>query len=308
MDFTDFPTGADDEGRRLDKVIRIFIPDLPLSNIYQSMRKGLIKVNDKKSKPEYRINAGDVIKIADVLLKNSTETEPMPVGASCKIKIEDLIVFENPHILILNKPAGINVQKATKSDTSLVDFVKQYYEKTREKHSISFNPGALHRIDKQTSGLICFSMSLEGARWFTEQMKEHNIKKTYTATVEGTVTQSQTWKDYILKEDESGSDFHMVKVIDGNTSSVPPEAKESITKIIPIESFTKDGNTFTKCEFQIETGRQHQIRAQSAFHGHPLAGDLVYGAKVPNMKFDLFNKSLSFPANDLGIPKSVLCN
>ena len=292
MDFTDFNTGKDDIDRRLDKVIRIVIPDLPLSGIYQSMRKGLIKVNGKKCKPDYRIIDGDVITVADILLKNKVESSPL--HSDCKIKVEDIIVFENPDILVLNKPAGINVQKATKEDVSLADLVQEYYKKTRKNESISFKPGPLHRIDRQTAGLICFSMSLEGARCFTQQLKLHNIKKTYTATVEGTVTCRQTWNDYILKEDEAGSDFHTVTVIDGNSDQVPDEAKECITTIIPLEAFTQNGNSYTKCEFQIETGRQHQIRAQSAFHGHPLAGDTAYGAKYNDLSFDLCACKLEF--------------
>ena len=291
MDFTDFRTGKDDEGRRLDKVIRIFIPDLPLSNMYQSMRKGLIKVNGKKSKPDYRISCGDVLSVADVLLKNvqaaRSELPDMP-------KIENLIVFENEHLLVLNKPAGINVQKAKKDDISLVDLVQSYYDNTLDNTSVSFRPGPLHRLDKMTSGLVCFSMSLQGAKWFSEQMEAHKIKKTYRATVEGTVLAQQTWKDYILKEDESGNDFHTVKVIDGSSKEVPDGAKECITTIIPMEAFEKDGKTYTKCEFQIETGRQHQIRAQSAFHGHPLAGDTAYGAKQGPLPFDLCACKLEF--------------
>ena len=311
MDFTDFPTGVDDQGRRLDKVIRIFIPDLPLSNIYQTMRKGLIKVNGKKAKPDYRIISGDVITVADVLLKNDfaedKSVSKAPVTHSNLPQIENLIVFENPHILILNKPAGINVQKATKDDISLADLVLEYYNKNNKGSSISFKPGPLHRIDKQTAGLICFSMSLEGARWFNEQMQEHKIKKIYSATVEGTVLEQQTWKDYILKEDESGSDFHTVTVISGDAGHIPAEAKESITTIIPLEAFTKNGNAFTNCEFQIETGRQHQIRAQSAFHDHPLAGDTAYGAKTTGVKFDLCACKINFPVNELGIPKIIIC-
>ena len=104
MDFTDFRTGKDDEGRRLDKVIRIFIPDLPLSNIYQAMRKGLVKVNGKKSKPDYRIISGDVLSVADILLKDdfssSIAESKVPELSSSLPQIESLIVFENKHILI----------------------------------------------------------------------------------------------------------------------------------------------------------------------------------------------------------------
>ena len=87
--------------------------------------------------------------------------------------------------------------------------------------------------------------------------------------------------------------------------AVPQSAKECITTIIPVETFTKDGFDFTKCDFQIETGRQHQIRAQSAFHGHPLAGDTAYGAHTSSFKFDLCDKCLVFPANNLGIPDHI---
>lgn len=310
MDFTDFKTGKDDIGRRLDKVIKIFLPSISLSNLYQSLRKNLIKINGKKQKPDYKIAPDDILSIADVLLKQysaKNKDDFEKAGKDSDINIKELIVFENENILILNKPAGINVQKAKKDETSLAELVGQYFENTRGKKSISFKPGPLHRIDKQTCGLICFSMSLEGARWFTQAMKEHKIKKTYSATVEGIVKESQTWKDYILKEDEKGDDFHTVKVFDGNETALPDVAKECITRIIPLESFTKDGFNYTKCDFQIETGRQHQIRAQAAFHGHPLAGDTAYGAQSSTFKFDLFNKSLEFPANELGIPELIIC-
>ncbi len=308
MDFTDFNTGKDDIGRRLDKVIKIFLPSIPLSNLYQSLRKNLIKVNGKKQKPDYKIADADVLSIADVLLKQysmQNKTDFVKTSTGNSINIKDLIVFENENILILNKPAGINVQKAKKDEVSLAELVTQYYENTRGKQSISFKPGPLHRIDKQTCGLICFSMSLEGAKWFTRQMKDHNIKKMYSATVEGLVKETQTWIDYIIKENESGDDFHTVKVISGQEKELTPSAKECITTIIPVERFSKDGFDFTKCNFQIETGRQHQIRAQSAFHGHPLAGDTAYGAHASTFQFDLCDKCLVFPANNLGIPDHI---
>ena len=291
MDFTDFHTGKDDQGRRLDKVIRIIIPQQQLSNIYQIIRKGLVKVNGKKSKPDYRICPEDVISVADILLGDASNEE---MTAPDTAGIENLIVFENDDILVLNKPAGINVHKAKKDEESLAELVETYYKATRSGESVSFRPGPLHRLDKMTRGLVCFSMSLEGARWFNQQMEAHKIKKTYSATVEGTVKETQTWKDYILKEDESGDDFHTVKVIDGNASDIPESAKECITTIIPLEAFTKDGKPYTKVNFDIETGRQHQIRAQSAFHGHALAGDKAYGAKQGTLPFDLCACRLEF--------------
>ena len=307
MDFTDFHTGKDDQGRRLDKVIRIIVPQAQLSNIYQIIRKGLVKVNGKKSKPEYRIAEDDVISVADILLENGQKAENSENPQTDYEQIQKLIVFENENLLVLNKPQGINVQKAKKDEISLTELVEAYYKSSRSGQSLSFKPGPLHRLDKMTSGLVCFSMSLEGARWFSSQMQEHKIKKIYRATVEGKVDRQETWKDYILKEDESGDDFHTVKVLAEASSPLPPDAKDCITTIIPLESFTKSGQTYTKCEFQIETGRQHQIRAQSAFHSHPLANDLAYGAKPSTQQFDLSAIQILFPPNELKIPESIIC-
>ena len=305
MDFTDFRTGKDDCGRRLDKVIRIFIPDQSLSNIYQAMRKGLIKVNSKRCKPDYKIADGDLLSIADILIKK----EPAPLQKtqvqSGIYKIRDLIVFENAHILILNKPRGINVHKAFKDDMALADLVQDYYLATRQNQSLSFKPGPLHRLDKMTGGLICFSMTLEGARWFSQELEKGQIKKTYSATIEGLLNQKESWQDYILKENEDGDDFHTVKVISGSQKSIPDQAKICITHIIPRESLELEGKTYTRASFLIETGRQHQIRAQSAFHGHPLAGDTAYGAAAGPLDFDLCAVKLEFPQNDLAIPLEI---
>ena len=303
MDFTEFQTGKDDINRRLDKLIRVFIPDLPLSTLYQIIRKGLVKVNGKKSKPDYRIAGGDLISIADILLKSFQNSEKSPAD-DCKI--EDLIVFENQNILILNKAAGINIHKAKKDEISLTELVEAYYNKNHSGQSLSFRPGPLHRLDKMTSGLVCFSMSLEGARWFSSLMEDHKIKKTYSATVEGIVTQKETWEDYIIKEDEKSEEFHTVNLIPGNTEELPLSAKKCITTIIPLNSFTQDGKEYTAVNFEIATGRQHQIRAQSSFHGHPLAGDTDYGGQAAGLSFDLCAFKLEFPPNDLEIPETIV--
>lgn len=308
MDFTDFTTGKDDIGRRLDKLVKIFVPHLPLSNIYQSIRKGLIKVNGKASKNDYRIKEGDLLSLASFLLEKGVQTSEEKKSAptsSSPYKIRNLIVFENEHILILNKPAGINVHKATKKEISLTELVEDYYKNTRKNQSLSFNPGPLHRLDKMTRGLVCFSMSLEAAKWFNQELQAHQIKKTYCASLQGLVQESQTWHDYIFKEEESGDDFHTVKVIPGNEKELPLQAKNCITRIIPLETFEKEGKTYTKAQFLIETGRQHQIRAQSAFHGYPLAGDTAYGAEKGPQPFDLTAIKLEFPPNPLGLPAQI---
>ena len=319
MDFTDFKTGADDTGRRLDKVIRIFVPTATLPNIYKSLRKGFIKVNGAKAKPDYRINDGDIITIADFLIKESQSQGQDECKGLCRsdpgvqnILDKNLIVFENEHILILNKPAGINVHSAAKNEISLQDLVVNYYKSTRTNDSLSFKPGPLHRIDKYTQGLVCFSMSTMGAQWFGKNMTEHKIKKLYEGVVEGTVSEKQVWIDKIEKLEEKGDGFHTVKVFDLDNEETAKGCRECKTTIIPIETFKKDNFELTRAQFDIETGRQHQIRAQSAYHGYPLYGDSAYGGhKNKDNKTDhaagfyLTAKKIEFPPNDLGIPQTI---
>ena len=303
MDFRDFKTGSDDVGRRLDKVIRIFIPDAALTNIYKSLRKGLIKVNGAKVKPDYRINENDVIQIASFLAEQGTPAlaQVSKSGKNIPVLDKKWIVFENEHILILNKPAGINVHSAQKDEVSLQELVLAYYNSKKNNDSLSFKPGPLHRIDKYTQGLVCFSMSTPGAQWFSKNMAEHNIKKTYLAVVEGKVEKSELWTDRIEKLEDKEEGFH-TSVIDQNAD------KECITKITPLEVLSSSDFVLTRAQFDIQTGRHHQIRAQSAFHGHPLYGDTAYGGhktKDNKGQFYLAACRIEFPQNDLGIPQKI---
>ena len=302
MDFREFQTGPNDTGRRLDKVLRIFFPELTLPLIYKNLRKGLIKINGSKSKPDYRINQDDIIQVADFLVSDKSTTQNS--DSNQKLSPE-LIVFENEHILILNKPCGINVHSAKKDEISLQNLVTQYYKETRQDNSLSFRPGPLHRIDKFTQGLVCFSMSTAGAQWFSRNMKEHKIKKTYSAVVQGKIDKEELWKDKIEKLEVTGTKFHTMTI---NDSDFSDNAKECITKIVPLESFKIKNDDVTKVIFEIETGRQHQIRAQSAYHGFPLYGDIAYGGKKTdefNGSFYLAAQKIEFPKNELGIPEKI---
>jgi len=316
MDFTDFQTGSDDEGRRLDKVIKILIPQLTLSNLYKGLRKGLIKINNSKTRHDYRIKAQDVISVASFLLETTAETE---VKDNKNIKeiitfINTIKVFQNQHFLILNKPWGLNVQKAKSKDQALSDYVQLYYQECCKENSdsLSFKTGPLHRLDRMTSGLICFSMSLKGAQWFSEQMQQHTIKKTYQAIIEGQLKNEEVWKDYIEKDEGNNSDsFHKVKVFSAKEiekASDKGALKECISCPKPIKSGFYKGIALTYAVFTIETGRQHQIRSQAAFHGYPLWGDSAYGGKPCPENEERFHLSacrIDFPENELGLPPFI---
>ena len=307
MDFLEFKTGCDDEGRRLDKVLRTFAPYLTLSQIYKSLRKGLIKVNQKKAQPEYKIQPGDIIYAADFLINSNNKTSESETGAQ-KTSLDtdnfDIpIVFNNEHFLILNKMPGINIHPAKKDEYALTDFVNKFYEDRHKNDSLSFKPGPLHRLDKMTGGLVCFSMSHMGASWFTQNMKNHQIKKTYIAVVQGIIKDAVTWTDTISKDKKTTdkSSFHTVKI---NSE----EGKTAVTKVFPVKSGIYKGQQLSVVEFQIQTGRQHQIRAQASSHGFALWGDTAYDGIKNNInggKYLLYACKLEFPQNELGLPQKL---
>lgn len=278
MDFKEFTAGKDDDGRRIDKVIRIFISKEKLSGIYKAIRKGLVKVNNKKVQESYHVKHGDSIKIASFLFEKSENNKNTKGNSSSSSSNKELliknlnIIFQNEDFLVIDKPYDITVHG---SESSLDKIVQEYYDSSAQKKSISFRPGPLHRLDRLTTGILFFSWSINGARWFCQTMKNHNLKKIYLGIFEGKIKKSEEWTDFIEKKEETFNNFHTVSVEKNDKK----EAKKALTKVIPL-GFGKYSNTdFTFAQIQIFTGRTHQIRAQSASHGFPLLGDIAYGGK-----------------------------
>ena len=304
MDFTDFKAGQDDDNRRLDKIIRIFAVQLPLSQIYKLLRKGLIRVNGNKASADYRVKNGDIIQIASFLLNENKKEEP---SLEKNIITSDLIVFENEHLIIINKPYDISVHGDNNSlDNQIRHYLRQKDNQSDSK-SLSFTSGPLHRLDRKTSGLLVFSKSLKGARWFSENINNHSIQKKYSAIIQGHLNSVQKWNDYIFSENEDSNNiksFHTVKCSEKELSKDWKYAQSSIEAL----AYGKLGHQdITLAEITIKTGRKHQIRCQSAFHGFPLLGDIAYGGEQINKKelkrdFYLMASSLLLPENELGLP------
>lgn len=303
MDFKDFTAGSDDDGRRLDRILRIFLKEKSLGEIYKLLRKGFIKLNNKKASPESRVSKGDKISIASFLFDNITPEKTVTEKSPEK----DLdIVFENEHLLIINKAYDRTVHDPA---DGLYKEVLAYWNKNYKDacDSLSFKPGPLHRLDRRTSGLLVFSKSLEGARWFSDCIKNHTIRKSYYALLSGRLTEEVCWEDYIqLSEEDEVTAFHTVKVISGKTSAENIACK-AITKAKPLCHGQLNGKAVTMAEVDIETGRKHQIRAQSSFHGYPLYGDSAYGA--PSSEGETFYLQafrLTFPKdNPLNLPQEI---
>ncbi|MEE0999876.1 MAG: RluA family pseudouridine synthase [Treponemataceae bacterium] len=305
MDFLQYTILEDDENRRLDRVLRKFLKDrLSLSDIYKSIRNGQIKVNNKKSKENYRTNKNDIIYINKNIFDKQIDNKSTNKTINTP-KID--VIFENQFVKIINKPANISVQKSKKDEIALDDIIKQQYNP--EKKSLSFLPGPLHRLDKKTTGLLVFSNNLVGAREFSKILQNHNVTKTYLTILDGNLTENQKWIDYISKDNDSiNQNFKTVSV--SNISSQLENGKEAVTEVFPIKAGFYNNKPITFAKIIIHTGRTHQIRSQCAFHGFPLLGDSAYNKKTKNQSnnvdFFLHSYSLTFfEDNILELPKEI---
>ncbi len=312
MDFLEFTAGNDDNDRRLDKILRKIAGQKNLSGIYKAIRKGLVRLNGKKTDFSEKVFAGDKIKIASFLLENENsikQTKKSPENSNAdkkEYKPDFQIIFENKDILVVNKPYDVTVQG---SDDSLNKKVLEYYKASRSSSSsLAFSPGPLHRLDRKTTGLLVFSMSLDGARWFSKNIAEHTITKIYLAVVQGNLLKTERWNDFIKKDSSEKSKGFKTVEISKEKSDDFADAKEAATEAKPLKHFKISGIECTLVQFHIFTGRTHQIRAQSAFHGFPLFGDTAYGGIKTNAEQDFFlhASELVFPKERLsGIPEKL---
>jgi len=286
-------TGENDNGRRLDRILRKALADYPLPLIHRLLRQKKVLVNGKPGKAQDRIDSG--VKISISSLENTQTRKP----STPQFPVPE-ILWQGPGLIAVNKPAGLAVH----GPNSLDDMVLSYLVE-KLPPSLSFKPGPLHRLDKPSSGIVVFSASIEGARLFTSLMREQKVRKTYLAIVEGILKSEETWQDDLIRDKELKKTF----VSQSNTSG----GKNAVTKATPLAA---DGN-YTLIKAEIATGRTHQIRAQAAFHGYPLAGDKKYGGKkfgkesgffLHAWKLEFLEYTITAPLGGSYLPESISSN
>ena len=184
--------------------------------------------------------------------------------------MEEQIVFEDNHILVINKAAGQLVQGDKTGDLSLLDLIKDFIKKRDHKPGNVFL-GLVHRIDRPTSGLVIYAKTSKALSRLTQMVKNREIKKTYWAVVPKVdIPKSQRLVHYLQKNEKNNKATVFPKVTEG--------AKESILNYEVIKIL----DNFQLLEVDLETGRHHQIRAQLSKIGVPIKGDLKYGSARSN--------------------------
>lgn len=253
---------ADTPGERLDAFLSRSVEDLSRSAAQKLLEEGCVKRNGKPGKKNDRLEPGDTIDV--------TIPEPKPLEA-VPTKMDLEIAYEDEDVLVINKPKGLVVHPAAgHEDDTLVNGL--LYARGDSLSGINgvLRPGIVHRIDKDTSGLLAIAKNDLAHSVLASQLKDHTMCRTYDAIVCGNLKDDTGTVDAPIGR--SPSDRKKMCVITRNS-------KPAVTHYEVVKRYK--GYTHIRC--RLETGRTHQIRVHMAYIGHPLLGDAVYGHKKPEL-------------------------
>ena len=290
----EFEAGPDDAGRRLDKVLRSLLAELSLSDIYAALRKGKIRVNGIKARPDLRLVEGDKL-FVHAPLGFAPRRPFAQKGEGGLSSLKDILILATEDLVFFNKPVGELSQDAEGGVSGLTVRVKNALG-DRSAASLSFFPGPLHRLDRNTSGVLAFSRSAAGARAFTALVRARRIEKRYLALVDGEIREAALWHDRILRDEGSRKSY---------VNASGDEARASMRPLV-----VAAGRSLLLVE--LHTGLTHQIRVQASSRGMPLLGDSKYGGASPKGEpwhggYLLHALSLGFPEPPFpDVPRTVV--
>lgn len=262
---------ADREGQRIDNFLASQLKGVPKSRIYRILRKGEVRVNKARVKPEYKLCTGDVVRVPPVRLPEAKETaKPSQQLADL---IEASILYEDKKLIIVNKPSGLAVHGGSGINLGLIETMRQIRPQDKSLELV-------HRLDRDTSGCIMIAKRRSMLRYLHEQLREGRVQKIYNALVHGRWPNRKKEVNAPLKKNELQSGERMVRV--------DPEGKASRTQFRVLNRYSD----CTLVEAKPITGRTHQIRVHAQHAGHGLVGDPKYGNDDFNklMKAKGFNR------------------
>lgn len=242
------------QGKRLDKYVTEQNTEITRTAVQRLIDEKNILVNGKEQKASYKVNENDVVEVE------------IPEPKKIEIKAEDIpieVIYEDSDIIVVNKPKGMVVHPGNGNvDGTLVNAIMAKCEGSLSGIGGEIRPGIVHRIDKDTSGLLIVAKNDKAHVNLSEQIKEHKVKKTYIALVRG-----------VVKEDEATIDMPIGRSkTDRKKMAVCKDGKNAVTHI----KVLKRWEHYTLLQVNIETGRTHQIRVHLSYIGYPIIGDYTY--------------------------------
>jgi 23S rRNA pseudouridine1911/1915/1917 synthase len=276
MEFLRFEIAQADDKKRIDVFLTEKIPEHSRSYIQKLIKDGLVLVNGEKAKPNFKVKPGCVIDV----------TIPPPQEISLQPEPMELdIVYEDDDIVVVNKPQGMVVHPAPGNYSGTL--VNALLYSCDELSGIGgvIRPGIVHRLDKDTSGLLVVAKNDAAHRSLAQQIRDRTLKRVYWCIVEKNIKEDKG----VINAPIGRHPTNRKKMAVVNL----PTAKPAITHFKVLERFGE----YTLVEARLETGRTHQIRVHMAYIGHPVVGDSVYGSR--KQKFNLKGQVLH--AKKLGL-------
>ncbi|QEY59429.1 23S rRNA pseudouridine(955/2504/2580) synthase RluC [Pseudomonas sp. C27(2019)] len=268
------------EGQRIDNFLLARLKGVPKTMIYRILRKGEVRVNKGRIKPDYRIKEGDIVRVPPMRMTQADE--PVPLAKGLLERLEAAIVHEDKALIVLNKPAGIAVHGGSGLNYGVIEAFRQMRPHCKEIELV-------HRLDRDTSGLLMIAKKRSMLRHLHEALRGDGVDKRYMVLVRGRWPASRKQIDAPLQRSNVRSGERMVEV--------NPEGKEALTLFKVIRRF---GEFATMVEANPITGRTHQIRVHALYAGHAIAGDTKYGDEEFSKEVrEMGGKRLFLHASDL---------
>ena len=245
-----------ENGERFDKAVSLLNSELSRSYITKLIEEGKILLNGKQEKPSLKVKENDEIFIEELVdQKSDIKEEDIPLD----------VVYEDDDILIINKPQGMVVHPANGHYSGTLVNALMFMEDSLSSINGVIRPGIVHRIDKDTSGLLCVAKNDNAHHFLAEQLKDHTMAREYMALVRGVIKENSGTVEMPIGRDKK----------DRQKMAVVKEGKPAVTHFQVLERFRD--HTLVKC--QLVSGRTHQIRVHMSAIGHPVEGDPLYAGK-----------------------------
>lgn len=260
--------------QRIDNFLNGYLKSVPKSYVYRVLRKGEVRVNKGRIKPNYRLQVGDIVRIPPMVLDEEDKQRPN-IPPSLLKTLADNILFEDDSLIVLNKPSGLAVHGGSELKYGAIEALRMLFPQQPFLELV-------HRLDRETSGCLLFAKTRPQLVYLHEMIRAGQVDKTYLALVRGRWEGGVREVNAPLQRDIVRSGERMVQV--------DAEGKSALTQFKAVGHY-KDA---TLLEVRLLTGRTHQIRVHAAHIGYPLAGDVKYGDQTFNKKLKQYGLNRLF--------------